>query len=62
MGVVLDAVLGVQQLGSLLAAATCWGLFFDEINKFLWWPLHLSGDLLVATFRARSRIDTYGGV
>jgi hypothetical protein len=23
------------------------GLFFDEINKFFWWPLHLSGYLLV---------------
>jgi hypothetical protein len=91
---------GLQELGSLLAAATCWGLFFDEINKFLWWPLHLSGYLLIAiplplfvglnlvrangvtidlgpgwvpaflagvliliwTFRARGRIDTYGGV
>lgn len=38
----------LQQLGSLLAVATVWGLFFDEINKFLWWPLHLSGYLLVA--------------
>jgi hypothetical protein len=38
---------GVQQLGSLVAAVTCWGLFFDEINKFLWWPRHLSGYLLV---------------
>lgn len=97
---VIGAAPGLQQLGSLLAAATCWGLFFDEINKLLWWPLHLSGYLLVAvplplfvgldqvranrvtidlgpgwlpavlagvlilvwTFRARGRIDTYGGV
>lgn len=89
----------LQQLGSLAAVVTCWGLFFDEINKFLWWPLHLSGYLLVAvpiplyiglylldaarvsasagpgwvpavvagvlilvaTFRSRTRIDTYGG-
>jgi hypothetical protein len=97
---VIGVAPGLQQLGSLLAAATCWGLFFDEINKFLWWPLDLSGYLLVAiplplfvglalvranqvtidlgpgwvpavlagvlilvwSFRARSRIDTYGGV
>lgn len=38
----------LQQLGSLMAVATVWGLFFDEINKFFWWPLHLSGYLLVA--------------
>ena len=37
-----------QQIGTLVAAATCWGLFFDEINKFFWWPLHLSGYLLIA--------------
>ena len=45
-------VLGVgptlQIFGSLVAAATCWGLFYDEINKFFWWPLHLSGYLLIA--------------
>ena len=45
---VIGAAPGLQQLGSLLAVATCWGLFFDEINKFLWWPLHVSGYLLVA--------------
>lgn len=97
-------VLGVaptlQIFGSLVAAATGWGLFYDEINKFFWWPLHLSSYLLMAvpiplfvglnmvrdlrvnaspgpgwipavlagilifvvTLRARSRIDTYGGV
>jgi hypothetical protein len=38
---------GLQEIGTLVAAATCWGLFFDEINKFFWWPLHLSGYLLV---------------
>jgi hypothetical protein len=25
-------------------------LFQDEINKFFWWPLHLSGWLLAAGF------------
>ena len=38
----------LQQLGSLMALITVWGLLFDEINKFLWWPLHLSSYLLVA--------------
>jgi hypothetical protein len=38
---------GLQEVGTLVAAATCWGLFFDEINKFFWWPLHLSGYVLV---------------
>ena len=97
-------VLGIgptlQIFGSLIALVTCWGLFYDEINKFFWWPLHLSSYLLIAvpiplfiglnlvrdlrvtinlgpgwvpavlagvlilvlTLRARSRIDTYGGV
>ena len=40
---------GLQQAGSLVAVVTCWGLFADEINKFFWWPLHLSGYLLVLT-------------
>jgi hypothetical protein len=91
---------GHQLIGTVVAAVTCWSLFFDEINKFFWWPLHLSGHLpvvvplplfvglyllrasrvtisagpawvpavlagiliLVVTFRARSRIDTYGGI
>ena len=39
---------GLQEIGTLVAAATCSArLFFDEINKFFWWPLHLSGYLLV---------------
>lgn len=88
-----------HQVGMIMAILTCWGLFMDEINKFLWWPLHLSGWILVAgtialwaavlwlqsvgvdahlgigwlpltlagvlilvvTFRAHSRIDTYRG-
>ena len=88
-----------HQVGLIVAILTGWGLFMDEINKFLWWPLHLSGWILLAgtaamgggvswlqslgvdahlgigwvpltlagiailviTFRARSRIDTYRG-
>jgi hypothetical protein len=97
---VIGVAPGLQEVGTVVAAVTCWGLFFDEINKFLWWPLHLSGYVLVVvpipllvglymlrairvtisvgpawvpavlagllilavTFRARSRIDSYGGV
>jgi hypothetical protein len=97
---VIGVAPGLQEIGTVVAAVTCWGLFFDEINKFLWWPLHLSGYvlvvvpipllvglymlrasrvtvsvgpawvpavlagllILVVTFRARSRIDSYGGV
>ncbi|WP_375424917.1 hypothetical protein [uncultured Friedmanniella sp.] len=89
-----------QQIGVVVAVLFCWALFQDEINKFFWWPLHLSGWLLalapvplfvglhqlhsadvditvrigwlpvalagvlilVATFRARSRIDTYASI
>lgn len=89
-----------QQIGVVIAVLFCWALFSDEINKFFWWPLHLSGWLLalapvplfiglhqlhsadvditvrvgwlpvalagvlilVATFRARSRIDTYASI
>ena len=35
-----------QQVGLVMAVLTVWGLFMDEINKFLWWPLHLAGWLL----------------
>jgi hypothetical protein len=90
----------LQQIGAVVAVVTCASLFQDEINKFFWWPLHLSGWLLalspvplftglhllhradvavtvrigwlpvalagvlvlVATFRARSRIDTYASI
>ena len=41
--------IGLQQIGSVVAVATVVGQFFDEINKFLWWPLHLSGYALVLT-------------
>jgi hypothetical protein len=34
---------GLQEIGTLVAATTCWGLLFDEINKFFWWPLHPVG-------------------
>ena len=37
----------LQQLGSLMAVVTVWGLCYDEINKFLWWPLHLSSYPLI---------------
>ncbi len=43
----LSAGLGLQQIGSLVVAATLIGQFFDEINKFFWWPCHLASYLLV---------------
>jgi hypothetical protein len=90
----------LQQIGAVVAVLTAAALFQDEINKFFWWPLHLSGWMLalspvvlftglhllhraavvislgigwlpvalagvvvlVATFRARSRIDTYASI
>jgi hypothetical protein len=90
----------LQQIGAVVAVLTCAALFQDEINKFFWWPLHLSGWVLalspvplwvglnllhradvavtlqagwlpvalagalalVATFRSRSRIDSYASI
>lgn len=92
--------LTLQQVGVVVALVTLVALLMDEINKFLFWPLHLAGWvltlttvplwlgavrladlgvdvrlgpawvtllgagvlLLVLTFRARTRVDTYGGV
>lgn len=36
-----------HQVALFTAIFTCWGLFMDEINKFLWWPLHLSGWVMI---------------
>lgn len=36
----------LQEFGLIVAVLTCWSLFQDEMNKFLWWPLHLSGWML----------------
>jgi hypothetical protein len=38
----------LQIFASLVATVTCWGLLYDEINKFFFWPLHLSSYLLIA--------------
>lgn len=38
---------GLQEVGLVVALLTCWCLLLDEINKFLWWPLHLSGYVLL---------------
>jgi hypothetical protein len=92
--------MALQQICLVVAVLTCAALFQNEINKFFWWPLHLSGWLLalspvplfiglrllhsadvtvslrigwlpitlagvlilVATFRARGRIDTYASI
>lgn len=90
----------LQQIGVVVAVLCCAALFQNEINKFFWWPLHLTGWLLalapvplflglhllhaaglevslgagwvpvalggvlvlVATLRARHRIDTYASI
>ena len=36
----------LQQIGAVLSVVFLVALFQDEVNKFLWWPLHLSGWLL----------------
>ncbi|MET1005143.1 MAG: hypothetical protein ABWX96_06320 [Propionibacteriaceae bacterium] len=97
---VFNAGVDVQQVGLFVAVITCGSLFQNEINKFFWWPLHLSGwalalsplplliglrlfhqagvditlhagwvpiavagvVILVATFQARNRIDTYASI
>ena len=35
-----------HEVGLVIAVATVWGLFMDEINKFVWWGLHVGGWLL----------------
>ncbi len=44
---VLGAAPLMQWASSLAAVLTVAGQFFDEINRFLWWPLHLTGYLLI---------------
>ena len=39
-----------HQIGAVVAIITAACLFQDEINKFFWWPLHLSGWLLAVGF------------
>jgi hypothetical protein len=36
----------LQQAGVVIGVLSCIALCQDEINKFLWWPLHLSGWML----------------
>ena len=40
----------LHQIGAVVAIITAACLFQDEINKFFWWPLHLSGWLLAVGF------------
>ena len=37
----------MQQIGAVIAVATSWSLLQEEINKFFWWPFHLSSYLLI---------------
>lgn len=43
---VLNLGVAMHQIGGVLAVLCGWALFADEINKFLWWPLHVAGWLL----------------
>ena len=36
----------MQQIGSVLAIGSIWCVLQEEINKFFWWPMHLSSYLL----------------
>lgn len=45
---VITAGTSIQQIAVVVAVITVVGLCRDEINKFFWWPLHLSGWLFVA--------------
>ena len=38
---------GLQQIGTVVAALTCWALVTEEINRFAWWFFHLAGYPLV---------------
>ncbi len=38
---------GLQQIGTVVGVCTCWALLTEEINRFAWWFLHLSGYPLV---------------
>ncbi len=97
---VFSVGLTLQQVGVVVALVTLVALLMDEINRFLFWPLHLAGwalalstvpvwlgalrlgaegvdlrlgpawvafllagvVLVVLTWRARGRIDSYSGV
>ena len=47
---VITAGPSLHQIGAFVAIITAACLFQDEINKFFWWPLHLSGWLLSGGF------------
>jgi hypothetical protein len=47
---VIAAGPSLHQIGAVVAIITAACLFQDEINKFFWWPLHLSGWLLGVGF------------
>jgi hypothetical protein len=47
---VIAAGPSLHQIGAVVAIITAGCLFQDEINKFFWWPLHLSDWLLAVGF------------
>jgi hypothetical protein len=38
---------GLQQIGTVVALVACWGLLTEEVNRIVWWFLHLSAYPLV---------------
>ena len=46
---VMAAAPNIQQVTAVIVAVACFGLFADEINKFMWWPLHLAAYPLLLT-------------
>lgn len=43
---VFSVALTLQQVGAVVALVTLVGLLMDEINRFVFWPLHLAGWVL----------------
>lgn len=43
---VFNLGVSMHQVAAVVAVLLCWALLPDEINKFFWWPLHLSGWVL----------------
>lgn len=37
----------MQQIGAVIAVGLSWSVLAEEVNKFFWWPFHLSSYLLL---------------
>jgi hypothetical protein len=38
---------GLQQIGTVVTLLSCWGLLTEEVNRIVWWFLHLSAYPLI---------------